>query len=570
MLRNSLRLTVRLLALWLLVLAFPGRSLAIIPTITSVTPTNPYSPANTMMYAVTVVVSGAFNDADHDAKVGFAVAGTNCAAGAWNFSHVERFRTSATNTWTLYNFQPGVAYDYKVEVGYGSPNTQCGSLGTPSLPTNLANLNLTYAGAGGFSTPYVVLDTDDCDSGGGPRRYLIAIDTSTDAIVWYLDVQARSTLGGSNLTGWRYQPGNFPPDTNVFLATVNRRYLYEWGWDGHVHNSKDYTSAACGGGAGATGPCISHDVYKSADTGHTYVVTSQVSATGIGGGTPWDGFAACDAGHHNSLFVNDGYEEYDGNYISITAPSSTNFLMTDDGYDPTVDGGPNGATSGQCDSGYWSSYFDSANGPIDWTHVNSVAALKPAAHELLDVSLHEWDQVIRIDTVTGALVWSLSGRGAGYSSLTLAKAGGIAGATDFAGQHDVHPESSDLLMFDNNGDANGSRVLRMTLTGGPPTNTATIVKSWQLVDATAMNALSCPAQGGGETVPGTAGANVLAMCSAEFTVEELNDSDGATGSAPLLHISLPNAGYCSSGGPGARSGINGWYRAFPVTAIGEF
>lgn len=545
---------------------------AVVPTVVG-TPTvaNPHTPANTMMFAVTVTVSGFANDADHNAVVGYRVNdATDCAtATGWKWSHPERFKTSVTQTWTLYNFQPGTTYDYFVKVGPpGGPwNTACGTLGTTSLPTNLGNLNLNFGGAGGYASQYIVMDTGDCGQGSGvsPREYLIAVDVANHSIVWYLDVAAVSTLGGLSLAGWRYQAGNAPPNSNRFLATVDKGYLYQWGWDGSVVDSRDFSSA-CSGGAGDTGPCISHDAFKSDATGRTYVASSQQSGTAIGGGTAWDGFAACGAAQHDSRFVDDGYQRFDGAFSALSADA---YLMTDYGYVPSVDSGPNPAGAGQCNSAYWSGQFDSAHGPIDWTHVNSIAALKPGADELIDLSFKEWDQILRINANTGALLWSLSPN-AGYSTLGLGIAAGIAGPADFSDQHFVHSLDGYLYMLDNEGDDFGNaRVLRLTLSG-VPVNQATITKSWAIVDPVSNNAVPCPGLGSGMTVPGTAGASVLALCHDKYAIEELNDADGVTSSQPPLLLTLPAAGFCSAFGPGTRGGIKGWYRAFPITAIGEF
>jgi len=535
-----------------------------VPNITAVSIANPYTPANTMMYAVTVTVSGAYDDADHDAKVGFRTGdGSTCKTDAgWKWSHVERFATSTTKTFILYNFQPGVQYQYMVMVGPpGSAKFECDTLGTPpSLPANLSYLDLDFDGSGGVSTDYVLLDTCDCGAGSGVavRDYLIAVDTVSQAIVWYLDVAAVASSGGDTLSGWRWQPGNNPPHSARILATVNRRYLYEWDMGGAAKDSKDY-GTACTQAAGSDGPCVSHDAFRSPDTGAVYAVSSQVSATGVAG-TGWNGLAGC----ATSRFVNDGYEQFSGAFSSLT---SDYYTMSDWSYDPTVDGGPRTPDANQCNSSYWAPYFDPAYPPIDWTHVNSVTTTKPAGTELIDLSFYQWNQVIQVNASTGAINWRLSGNST-YSTLTLAMAGGISGATDFAGQHAVYQTPTYLQMFDNLGESSGSRVLRMSLSGGPPITTATITNSWALVDA-ALNPLVCPGQGSGVTVPGTSGVNVLAMCADEWTVEELSDSDGTTSAEPPFILELASDP-CTMYGPANRDGIYGWYRAFPLENIGEF
>jgi hypothetical protein len=263
----------RLLAsapLALLALVAPRPAHAVLPTIVG-TPTvaNPYTPANTMMYNVTVTVSGAYDDPDHNVRVGFAADGTDCTTGTWKMSHVERFATTTTKTFTLYNFQPGSTYDYKVQVGNGPYTTACGVLGTPSLPANLGYLTFSWGGAGGYTTKYVMLDTDDCGGGGGgtATQYLVALDTTSQKIVWYLDPQAVGTSGATTFEGWRYQAGNNPPATAHVEAILNRRYLYDWNLNGVPLDSKDY-GIACTHASGSAGPCASHDLFKSQDTGH--------------------------------------------------------------------------------------------------------------------------------------------------------------------------------------------------------------------------------------------------------------------------------------------------------------
>jgi hypothetical protein len=62
-------------------LSFPCPTVAAVPTVDAVVVSNPYSPANTMMYEVTARVSDHAADSDHVGTVGFAPSGTNCATG---------------------------------------------------------------------------------------------------------------------------------------------------------------------------------------------------------------------------------------------------------------------------------------------------------------------------------------------------------------------------------------------------------------------------------------------------------------------------------------------------------
>ncbi|MBM4390463.1 MAG: aryl-sulfate sulfotransferase [Deltaproteobacteria bacterium] len=534
----------------------PGRSHATVPTISVGTITNPYSPANTMMYSVPVTVGDYAADADHDGRVGFRIASGNCAVGGgWRFTEVHRFATSTTHTFTLYNFKPGQTYQYRAEVGpVGSANSTCGTLGTPSLPTDLGYLDLDYDGSGGLATDFVLVDTTDCGS-STQREYIIAVDANGQFISWYLDIAAIAGSGGNSLGGWRFQKGT-GPTADRFLGILDRRYLYEWDWTGATRNVRDFGDV-CASAAGDDGPCIHHDAFKLAATGTSYVLTSAISSEDPAG-TGWDG--VCNA---SDRFVNDGFDELDTSLSTTDSPDA----MTDWGYDPDTDGGENEGESRACNSGYWDPYF--VTRPLDWMHPNSVSAHKPGSDVLVDLSFKEWNQVIRVNASTNAVVWRMA-NGSTWSTLTLAINGGITGSAGFAGQHMVHDIDGFVQMFDNEGGPSGtSRVLRWQLSGGPPVTTATIVKSWELVNA-GLGALVCPGQGSGVTVLGTSGNSVLALCNAERLVEELSDYDGDTSAEPPLIIQLATDPCTSAGGPDEHSEIRGWYRAFPVEQIGPF
>jgi hypothetical protein len=59
------------------------------------------------------------------------------------------------------------------------------------------------------------------------------------------------------------------------------------------------------------------------------------------------------------------------------------------------------------------------------------------------------------------------------------------------------------------------------------------------------------------------------MCNEGYTVVELADASGNP-AVPPLAISLPEEGFCTEGGPDLRTGLRGWYRAFPVDHLGDF
>jgi hypothetical protein len=559
-------------ALVLFLLSTPA--FAIVPNISTTRVANPRfgGVANTMMYTVAVTVSGAANDTMHDAQVGFINADsyTTCAGTTgWKYGHTQRFDTTTSRTWTLYNFVPGESYYYRVQVGSstGMKKTKCAALTTtaaptPTLPTNLSYLNFEYDKSGStYDTDYVLFETDDCGgtsmSSATATYYLVAVDPRAEAIVWYMDISA--ITGGDNGTGFRYQAAASAVDDRI-LMTIDKRWLYEFRFDGTIVSSHDFASTGqCDGDTGSEGPCIHHDAFKSDSTGRTYVLSTQRSTTDATG-TPWEADCGTD-----SLFLNDGFQVLNSSW-SVT---SSRYLMTTYGYDPTVDPGPNGASLAMrpdsCDNSTWTAYMDPAYGSLDWTHVNSITAVRSGASELLDLSLKEWDQILRVNSTTGALVWKLSADTSDSSFGTFNIASGVTGDAAFADQHDVHATATNTIMlFDNQGDPDGARVLEIGVSTS--TSTATINKSWALVDD-AGAALDCTLEGSGETIPGS--SNVLAMCNDEHAFVELTDATGTTGTAPPVYVTLASD-FCTSGGPSTASRLRGWQRAFPLANIGEF
>jgi hypothetical protein len=547
---------------------------AVTPNITMTRVANPRfgGVANTMMYTVTVTVSGAANDAMHDAQVGYIHADdyTTCnGTTGWKYGRTQRFDTTTTRTWTLYNFVPGESYYYRVQVGApaGVKRTRCAMLRTtavptPTLPTDLSYLNLQYDKSGATSdTDYVLLETDDCGgtsmSAATATYYLVAVDPREEAIVWYMDISA--ITGGDNGTGFRYQAAASAMDDRI-LMTVDKRWLYEFRFDGTLIASHDFASSGeCDGDVGSQGPCIHHDAWKSDTTGRTYVLATQQSTTDSSG-TLWEDNCGTD-----SVFLDDGFQVLD----SAWSVTSSRYLMTTYGYDPVVDPGPNAATTSMrpssCDSATWNAYLDPTYGNIDWTHANSLAAVRSGTMELLDISLKEWDQILRVNSNTGTLVWKLSADAADSDWGTLGIAAGVTGEAAFADQHDVHATATNTIMlFDNQGDPNGARVLEIGLV--PASSSATINKSWAVVDA-AGDPLDCALEGSGNTIPGS--TSVLAMCNDARAFVELTDATGGTGTAPPLYVSLATD-FCTMGGPSDASRIRGWQRAFPLANIGEF
>jgi hypothetical protein len=338
---------------------------------------------------------------------------------------------------------------------------------------------------------------------------------------------------------------------------IGKQRVAELGFDGMTVSAVD--SLGCDGTG--SGPCFHHDAWKSDVTGKTYVLSTIQDLDMDTSDTAWE-----DAGCTESYFNDDGFSVLTG-----TKLTDVGYLMDDFDYDPTKDGGPREGTGG-CSSSTWGTNFEYDS--IDWTHVNSISASTTGGtNELVDVSLKQWDQIVRINPITNDVVWRLSPH-EGYSDMDIVMAAGVAGAPTFGDQHDVHSDGDGhLLMLDNTGDTS-TRALRISFLGAlgmdSPT-TAVIDRSWILLDADG-DPLFCPIEGSAEIVPGTSGQSVLALCNATYTISELSDSDGDIDGdgdgVPALVVSLPNLDYCPGGID--RASIMGWYRAFPLERVGEF
>ena len=171
----------------------------------------------------------------------------------------------------------GTAYRYVVRTGSaGDYRYTCGRLPRVELPDALAALNFQYEAAGAlhpYSTRYVALDLDDCGARGtssrGAHAHLFVLDTVNQTIVWYLDMVAMTGLVNPAVTGWRYQPATATAPDRLFTI-VDRRYLYEWGFDGTLRNFVDLVgSDECSGTSGASGPCAHHDAFADDDGART-------------------------------------------------------------------------------------------------------------------------------------------------------------------------------------------------------------------------------------------------------------------------------------------------------------
>ncbi len=563
------------------------------PRVTGVSVTNPsfHGVVNTMMYTVTATVDDTFDNARHQAVVGFTTTAPPpghpraCPAGAtYSWARTQTYAGDDTQRWTLYNFQPGAQYYYAIRTGTrGNYQYRCGALATlaaptPRLPPALDELALEVDNTSrSYFTKYVLFDTDDCER----RSQFVAVDADTRRIVWYLDMPAVTGIDNAKVGGWRYQrrgTGHLGSDRLLVTLSLDarRQLLYELELDGTVINSKDFDQLLSGdaghlcdgSGATSTGPCPSHDAFKSDLTGETYVLVSGASNIGVAGNPTWTPEWCTDPPYQ---FVRDGFQALDEDYRVLF----TKHLLSDLGYDPAVDPGPN-APARCASSVAWGHSLDPAFKWIDWMHVNTVAGTQDGRY--LDISMKQWDQVARVpaDGSGTAPVWTLAGD-ADYSYFG-ALGTSVTGSADFASQHDVHSEGADsVLLFDNKGNpgaspgSHASRVLSIALsTGASPS--ARIDQSWALVQNNVLvSPLACPFKGSGQRVRGDAtGDSVLALCHAEWVIEELNDPTGAE-TRPSLFLSLPPepAEVCPITGTD-RGGIDGWYRAYPLENIGEF
>jgi hypothetical protein len=546
-----------------------------VPTVEEVHVLSPifHGTPNTMMFTLVVRADHLLDNSLHDAVVGHVPASEFQACDgstSWSWSsNVQRFAgPTDTLEWTLYNFLPEVPYRYVVRTGAGGNyRYACGDLPLPTLPGSLAALNFRYDDASTSATRYVLLDMDDCGASGassvGGRSNFLVLDTANQAVVWYADLVSMTGLADPAITGWRYQPASALAPARI-LAIVDKRHLYVWGMDGQVLDYRDFApDNQCSGGPDAIGPCIHHDAIQSPYTGRTFVVTTRESRAD-GTGTEWED---CGADSH---FLNDGFQVLDNRF----ATHFQKYLMRDYDYDPVVDPGPEAHPvdpgSPSCAASTWARYLHAD--AIDWTHANSIDVALDGKSEVVDLSLHAWNQIVRFDAVDGTYLWTLASDPL-YSDLgRIEMAPGIAGKPTFAGQHDVHTVADDtLLMLDNRGDLAVTRVLRVTDLSSSPT----VDRAWPLVDARGAPFV-CPVEGSAQEVPGTAGENVLASCPDEYAVVELDASQGYPAPStiePPLVITIPDGTtepFCSVGGPSSRTFLRGLYRAYPLEGVGDF
>jgi hypothetical protein len=77
----------------------------------------------------------------------------------------------------------------------------------------------------------------------------------------------------------------------------------------------------------------------------------------------------------------------------------------------------------------------------------------------------------------------------------------------------------------------------------------------------------CTTQGSAQTVPGTSGGTVLALCNEYQQVLELSDASGTKPATADYTLGVDQADACD----GAPSGVEGgWYRGYPMLDLGEY
>jgi len=206
-------------------------------------------------------------DADDSVQVGFRPVG----AGAWKWSDPRPVHTPSDHVdIMLYNFTPGISYQYKVRLVDADISTSAAGLGTPQLPARLADLKLTTSHTSACKTNYVLFDMVDFCNGSPNLKYLIAVRVNDGAIVWYQDIYAATGSYGQ-INGWSINDDD--PMFPILLVIVDQTYLYQMALDGTTTLVEDF-SADCSAASTDAGPCPHHDVFYCADNGKTYLLLS--------------------------------------------------------------------------------------------------------------------------------------------------------------------------------------------------------------------------------------------------------------------------------------------------------
>jgi hypothetical protein len=297
-----------------------------------------------------------------------------------------------------------------------------------------------------------------------------------------------------------------PSADGSVLGIIDNVRLIDWHPSGAF--TEDRLVAPCAEG---TGPCPHHAIGEDArGLWHANAALDQ------GTYAPW-GLPECPA---KDVFVLDGLYWPDDGHA---------FWLADVGITPdTV--GPDGERA--CDSAYWQGTLEPT--PIDPTHLNGA----DLSGDPWLLSLSALDRLIQVDPTTGSLVQSMSSVQPDTSDVTFAVDPSVVAhnTPGFAGQHDPRQLDGAVQLYDNLGDPTATRVLRMRTEPGLVTTEAV----YTLVDDddgtwVSPSPLVCATKGAG--APLTNG-NVLASCTQEAAVMELDQPDGTTSAGPrwFLHL----------------------------------
>ena len=399
----------------------------------------------------------------------------------------------------------------------------------PGSPAPFDNLEIRHTVRPG-ATPEARLVAIDVECGSDLAA--IVFDARDGEIVWY-DTIPNELVTAVHVTGGGH-----------LVLQTDMRNIYEWSWDG---SRIDYDLAPGGECENGDGPCLHHEMLFRRGEIFTLMAYRDDSTYGPAG---------LDGCMGKSSYALDEVWVFDRTWSKVLDTWS---LDTDLGYFPDGDLGPNfnpGLPFPSCSSGYWSGVLGGVS-PIDPLHVNAIALDGGSMY----VSIPHFDQVIRFDMTAGAMEWRLHGSDAAYSDfppMTVSPSILENARTSFKGQHHLSSRSDGMLqMFDNNG-GSWSRVLAVDVDAAA--GTAQIERVWTLADDDGGKYVSPSAQrcnnrsGGYELTPDV----VLATCSAEGSVSELDADDGTT-AAPVWFWEAS----CSNTGRAA----GGIYRGVPVRSL---
>jgi hypothetical protein len=406
-----------------------------------------------------------------------------------------------THTFTLYGLKPSNVIEWEAYADAVVDDTQAGSFTTDSLADpdqdsdndpDLANLNFTMTGAA-EDVEYVLINAA-CSTSAQKYDYLLIVDADGD-IVWYQDPRPDANTQRADrfdITGLSFgRPVQRP------LAVVEHEYAVEYSLEGdRTWKACRKVGAACPDASTAdsylnSGEYFHHDAIRTSD-GLRFALTAELQATtntpgcGVGPPATWnaivDGLAGFNAA--NTRVVNWEITDLSGDY-PLGIPSTI--------------------LPSECDSGYWDGYLDG----YDFAHLNSIWV----DDKEWTFSALSFQHVFQVngDPMDGDyldLNWILDGTpGASLGGWFTPSADASVTTFEFGGQHTAYfePTTNDLVFYDNNTDAVGSRSRGVVVSLDDTMFTARFEKEYP-VGATNI----CKTQGSGILVEGS--DNMLLSC----------------------------------------------------------